>query len=89
MVLNFIPVLFSGHTSNIFLLSVIQASQTSHNFSMSSDLANLMLSPKKPFLDKKNRVAGLDLPNSSNPTKVKLCSLFSKTNLCKSVNVVE
>ena len=30
-----------------------------------------------------------DLPNSSNPIKVKLCSLFSNTNLCKSVNVVE
>jgi len=31
-----------------------------------------MLLPKNPFLDKKNNVAGLALPNSSNPINVKL-----------------
>jgi hypothetical protein len=56
------------------LLSVIQASHLSHNLFISSLLENVMLLPKKPFLDKKKRVAGFALPNSSNPINVKLCS---------------
>ncbi len=38
---------------------------------------NLILFPKNPFLDKKNNVAGFALPNSSQPTNVKLCSGLS------------
>lgn len=62
----------SGHKSIISLLSVIQKSHKDHIFLISSDLINLMLLPRNPFLDKKNNVAGLDLPNSFRPTKVKL-----------------
>jgi len=56
---------------------------------MSLVLMNLILLPRYPLLDKKNNVAGFDLPNSSKPIKVKLCSGLSNKILCKSVNVVE
>ena len=78
----------SGHKSIIDLLSVIQTSHFDHASSIWDDLMNLMSPPKKPFLDKKNKVAGLALPSSSKPTSVKVCSGFSCMILCKSVNVV-
>ena len=68
--MNFIAVLFSGTASIIFLLSVIHTSQIDQFVFISEDFINLTLFPKKPFLDRKNNVPGLDLPNSSNPTIV-------------------
>ena len=87
--MNLYVILFSGHESIIFLLSVIHISHLDHISLISSLLINLMLLPRNPFLDKKKSVAGLDLPNSSNPINVKLWSGLSKIILCKSVNVVE
>jgi len=40
---------------------------------MSLDKINLILFSKKPYFDKKNKVDGLALPNSSTPINVKLC----------------
>jgi hypothetical protein len=72
----------------IDLLSVIHTSHLDHISSICDVLINLMLSPKNPFFDKKNRVAGFALPNSSKPISVNVCSGFSCMILCKSVNVV-
>jgi len=66
--------LSSGHSSNTSFLSVIQISHLFHSSLMLSLLSNFMLLPKNPFFDRKNNVAGFDLPNSSNPINVKLCS---------------
>ena len=48
----------------MFSLSLIQTSHLDHKSSMSRLLANFISLPMKPFLDKKNKVAGLLLFNS-------------------------